>query len=97
MTRRLLGWREGKGRLKTRSRFFAHHPRTYPTELRLCGAPGTFGAPFTQNDTMLIGAAWDPFSHDTTLVGVVGMKRAAEDKTQILRSPPPNLPHRAKA
>jgi len=34
-----------------RSRFFAHHPRTYPTELTLCGAPGTFGAPFTQNDT----------------------------------------------
>jgi hypothetical protein len=33
-----------------KSRFFAHHPRTYPKELTLFRAPDTFGAPFTQND-----------------------------------------------
>jgi hypothetical protein len=37
-----------------RSRFFAHHPRTYPKELALFKAPGTFGAPFAQNDTQLL-------------------------------------------
>jgi hypothetical protein len=36
---------------RRKSRFFAHHPRTHPTELLLCGAPDTFGAPFAQNDT----------------------------------------------
>jgi len=36
---------------RPKSRFFGHHPRTYPTELSLCGAPGTFGVPFAQNDT----------------------------------------------
>jgi hypothetical protein len=36
---------------RPKSRFFAHHPRTHPTELLLCGALGTFGAPFAQNDT----------------------------------------------
>jgi hypothetical protein len=34
-----------------KSRFFAHHPRTYPKELTLFRAPDTFGAPFTQNDS----------------------------------------------
>jgi hypothetical protein len=33
------------------SRFFTPHPRTYPKELTLFGAPETFGAPFVQNDT----------------------------------------------
>jgi hypothetical protein len=52
----IRAWRRSNGRVrrfgtsKSKSRFFAHHPRTYPTELSLCGAPGTFGAPFTQND-----------------------------------------------
>jgi hypothetical protein len=44
----------GKG-VEPRSRFFAHHPRTYPKELTLSGAPGTFGGPFTQNDMALNG------------------------------------------
>jgi hypothetical protein len=35
-----------------RSRFFAHHPRTYPKELSLFGAPEAFGGPFAQNDTV---------------------------------------------
>ena len=34
-----------------KSRFFTPHPRTYPKELTLIGAPETFGAPFVQNDT----------------------------------------------
>jgi hypothetical protein len=34
-----------------KSRFFAHHPRTYPNELTLIGALGTFGGPLAQNDT----------------------------------------------
>ena len=38
---------------KSKSRFFIHHPRTYPTELSLCRAPGAFGAPFVQNDSRL--------------------------------------------
>jgi hypothetical protein len=33
------------------SRFFTPHPRTYPKELTLFGAPETFGGPFVQNDT----------------------------------------------
>ena len=37
-----------------RSRFFAHHPRTYPKELSLFGAPETFGVPFAQNDSALL-------------------------------------------
>src|SRR5579863_9762966 len=36
----------------SKSRFFAYHPRTYPKELALFGAPGTFGAPCAQNDTV---------------------------------------------
>jgi len=40
-----------------RNGFFAHHPRTYPKErFSLFGAPETFGAPFTQNDTVSLGA-----------------------------------------
>ena len=35
-----------------RSRFFAHHPRTYPKELSLFRALDTFGVPFAQNDTV---------------------------------------------
>src|SRR6185437_11459465 len=38
------------GRVGTKCGFFAHHPRTYPKELTLSGAPGAFGAPFSQND-----------------------------------------------
>ena len=39
---------------KSNRGFFAHHPRTYPKELTtLFGAPGTFGAPFSQNDTVV--------------------------------------------
>jgi len=44
--------------LKMKSRFFAHHPRTFPKELALFGVirvhksvtPGAFGALFSQND-----------------------------------------------
>jgi hypothetical protein len=37
---------------KSNRRFFAHHPQTYPKERSLFGAPGAFGAPFTQNDSV---------------------------------------------
>src|ERR1700722_19253828 len=40
-----------RGLEESRSRIFAHHPRTYPKELSLFGAPETFGARFTQHDT----------------------------------------------
>ena len=39
---------------KSNRGFFAHHPQTYPKEHSLFGAPGAFGAPFTQNDGPLI-------------------------------------------
>ena len=36
---------------KSKCRFFAHHPRTYPNERKsIFGAHGRLGAPFTQND-----------------------------------------------
>jgi len=35
-------------------RIFRSPPRTYPKERGLFGAPGTFGAPFTQNDTAYV-------------------------------------------
>ncbi len=39
---------------KDKSRFFAHHPRTYPKEQKsLFGAPKTFGVPFAQNDIVI--------------------------------------------
>jgi hypothetical protein len=44
--------------LGLKSRFFVHHPEPIPTSLRLFGAPGAFGGPFSQNDTVVCGGAF---------------------------------------
>src|SRR5579863_2364685 len=76
-----------------KSRFVAHHPRTYPRELLLSGAPGTFGGPFAQNDSgsggRIRGSQRDGADETTP-----EPTPEAPDKKQILRSPPPNLPQR---
>ena len=42
----VIGEADGRrGAMETKRRFFAHHPRTYPIELTLYGAPGAFGDP----------------------------------------------------
>jgi hypothetical protein len=46
-----MWWRELVRAKSKISRFFAYHPRTYPKELTLFRAPGTFGGPFAQNDS----------------------------------------------
>jgi len=56
-----------------KSRFFVHHPRTYPKELSLFGAPGTFGAPFTQNDIA------DFYAIDCCLKQLCGVFREVRD------------------
>ncbi len=47
--------------MERKSRFFTHHPRTYPQERSL------FGAPFAQNDSVNFG--WGLFAEHDSLNG----------------------------
>ena len=65
--------------VKDKCRFFAHHPRTYPKELTLSGAPGTFGGPFAQNDSgggwMMVGLVVDDGRGEVSMLAGVGTFR----------------------